>query len=498
MNKFKYTEEQQLIFDQIIDPTNPVLAIKATAGSSKSHSLVAAIQRYRQIFPDASVRYLIFGKMAADEAKKDFGTNAVVSTLHSYALNHIKQHYTLGKLKSFLNWRDIPKSIRLPFGSTSEILSILEEYCKSDYTTLEAYKEHLELTNVLEPVDGRLFPYVKRILNAMASGQMPITHSFYLKLFHIRVASGKLDLPHEERLLVDEFQDMSGMALDIINAIPADQKVFVGDSNQAIFSFLNLKDGFAEFPDAKVLNLSKSFRVDHKYAPAIQQFLRTHLEPDAVFNGMEYPSDVKSVTKAYLTRTNASLIGKMIELNKSGTPYHLSHKTKLRDMFKFPLAVIYAKPGFDQKDPELKHLQHDIDDWGSLPIHKREQIALSKYLEEANPDDNKILSAINLTRNFDRQDIIDAYNHADEHKHNVDCNLQLMTAHTSKGATRDIVELDDDLNKAIEEIVVKPIDKLNTEERAELCLYFVAITRHRHELINATYLNKLMEELNNG
>ena len=44
-----------------------------------------------------------------------------------------------------------------------------------------------------------------------------------------------IELAHEDRLLVDEFQDMSGMALDIINAIPADQKVFVGDPNQSIF-----------------------------------------------------------------------------------------------------------------------------------------------------------------------------------------------------------------------------------------------------------------------
>lgn len=29
---FTYTEEQQLIFDAIIDPTSPVLSIKATAG----------------------------------------------------------------------------------------------------------------------------------------------------------------------------------------------------------------------------------------------------------------------------------------------------------------------------------------------------------------------------------------------------------------------------------------------------------------------------------
>ena len=31
MNNIVYTDEQKLIFDQIIDPTNPVVSIKATA-----------------------------------------------------------------------------------------------------------------------------------------------------------------------------------------------------------------------------------------------------------------------------------------------------------------------------------------------------------------------------------------------------------------------------------------------------------------------------------
>ena len=86
MSKLSYTDEQKLIFDEIIQPTNPVLTIRATAGSSKSHSLVAAITRYKQIYPDSSVRYIVFGKMASDEARTEFGPNAIVSTLHSYSL----------------------------------------------------------------------------------------------------------------------------------------------------------------------------------------------------------------------------------------------------------------------------------------------------------------------------------------------------------------------------------------------------------------------------
>lgn len=326
----------------------------------------------------------------------------------------------------------------------------------------------------------------------MAQGRMPITHSFYLKLFHIFVMNKQIQLDHHDRLLVDEFQDMSGLALDIIKAIPADQKIFVGDPNQSIFEFLKLQNGFAQFLDAKVLNLSKSFRVSSKYAPAIQQFLHNHLEPNAVFEGMDYPADVKSVTKAYLTRTNAKLIAKMIELNKSNTPYHLSHKTKLKQMFKLPLAIIYAKPGFDQKDPELKHLQHDIDDWGSLPKSKREEISLIKYLKEQNLHDSKLQSAITLTLNFDRQDIIDAFNHAEDHK-GKECNLQLMTVHTSKGISRDVIELDDDINESVLEVMKLPVTALSDAERAELCLGFVATTRHRHQLINCQFLGDLDE-----
>ena len=490
MTNIVFTDEQQLIFDELISPTSPIVTIRATAGSSKTTSLVAAISRYKQVFPDHSVRYLVFGALAAAEGKSEFGTNAIVSTLHAYAYHHIVKEYKLGIVKPFLTWRDIPKSIKRPFNTDGEILNIIEDYCTSDYLSLDLYTA--EQKEINPDFDYRLIPATKQVLNHMAQGRMPITHSFYLKLFHIFVMNNKIQLDHHDRLLVDEFQDMSGLALDIINAIPADQKIFVGDPNQSIFEFLKLQNGFAKYPDAKVLTLSKSFRVSNKYAPAIQQFLHNHLEPNAVFEGMEYPPDVKCVTKAYLTRTNAKLISKMIELNKLNIPYHLSHKTKLKQMFKLPLAIIYAKPGFDQKDPELKHLQHDIDDWGSLPKSKRDEISLIKYLKEENKHDAKLQSAITLTLNFDRQDIIDAFNHAEDHK-SKDCNLQLMTIHTSKGITRDIIELDDDVNEAVCEVMSIPPGSLTDSERSELCIGFVAVSRHRHQLINCRFLGVIDE-----
>lgn len=58
-----------------------------------------------------------------------------------------------------------------------------------------------------------------------------------------------------------------------------------------------------------------------------------------------------------------------------------------------------------------------------------------------------------------------------------------MTAHTSKGATRDI-ELDPDMDKSVLEAISPKFKGTEEERRSELCLYFVACTRHKHQLIN--------------
>jgi len=486
---FNWSNQQLEIFTEINEPTKPVLKVKATAGAAKSSSLVEGIARYKHHNPTAKVRYIVFGNLASKEARAEFGTTAIVSTLHAYAYSQVVRQYGLGEVKPFITWKDIPKTVRRPFGKDFDLAKLVDDYCQSSFLSMDSYVDSVDE----DSFQFNLIPAAKQILNLMATGKMPVTHSFYLKLYHILVMRGSETPDAVDRLLIDEAQDMSAMALDIIERIPAKQLVLVGDPNQRIFSFMNLIDGFTRFPDAQTLELSQSFRVDHKYAPAIQHFLHKHLDSTAIFEGMVYPDDVVSKTKAYLTRTNASLISKMIKLNKSATPYHLSHSAKIKQMFKIPLAVIYAKPGFMQRDPDLKAFQELVDEWGKQPIHKQETGMYSYLMNHTNVDPATV-AAIKLMMNFSKEDIIEAYEQAEAHK-NVACNLQLMTAHTSKGVTRDIIELDPDMDKALSEALSPKFKGSEDDRRSELCLYFVSCTRHRHQLTGAGHLEKIMKEL---
>lgn len=480
---YNWSDEQLAIFDEFINPTSSVLAIEATAGAAKSSSLVEATARFKTKYPSAVVRYIVFGAKASADARTDFGVNAIVSTLHAFAFSQVHAKYGLGPVKPFLTWMDIPKSLKRPFGKDSTILSIIEDYCKSKYTTMDDYVT--EQDNIFE---YSLVPYAKQIMNLMAKGQMPVTHSFYLKLFHVLVVRGILTLTPVDKLLVDEAQDLSSIALDIIERIPYKQLVIVGDQNQRIFDFLNLENGFKRFNNAKVLTLTQSFRVSNYYAPAIEEFLQNNLEVHAKFKGMNYPDNKVIRTQAYITRNNATLINKMVELNQAHYPYNLSSSAKLKQMFKLPLALIYAKPGFIQRDIELKHLQYEIDEYHNLPAKYREATPLFSHLLTKEEVDSNFKAAILLVLKFGSDDIIAAYEHAKKCK-GTKHQLTLLTAHTSKGATFDAVELDEDLNKSLDEIKEGKFNGSDEAMRSELCLYFVAVTRHRYQLTNARHLN---------
>ena len=846
---YERTNEQLLIREEILNPTNPILLIKATAGSSKSFTLVDSIKHFAKHNPTSSTLCLVFGSTPAAELAEGLSSvsdNAQAMTIHSLAYrNTISKYGWQTPVLSYWTWRHIPKSIFRPFGTDNEILQLISNFCKSPELSFDDYLYSIQYN------DKKLADIALKLLNLMLAGDMPITHDFYLKMFHIAVMTGKLTLPHYDRLAVDEFNDISQITLDIVKSISATQKIFVGDSClvgntkvltstgwrkiksivrslekneeifvksyniendsftfekasnpqrlglkqtlkiktnkstlkctgnhkiltisgwkradelkigdglikycgdidvgipkqlnndqmqilygsflgdgyinkmkihdniqrvtfghsiaqrnyfnwkcdafnisksmkqfkqggkriikgkecivndfvsatsrvfymnkniqiddienidelglaiwlmddgsiksrnkkkngvegvrgitlstaafneeenkklidilfnnfgliaklgkdrdyfelnfgkehskkilnivknyihddfigkfkdnkstynlnnkqsnhsidvvlnisdngehevfdievennhnfivsdtaikkekasgivvhncQSIFHFLNLVDGFKYFHNAKQLHLSKSFRVDSKFAPYIQSFLRTHLDEQAVFDGMEYEPNQPITTKFYLTRTNASIIAKMIQLNRAGTPYGLAHKAKLKQMFKLPLFLVYAKPGAKQLDEELKHYQHDIDEYGALKRTSRTELSKFQYLLQSNPYDSALKSAIRLITQFGPNEIINTYDQAELHIGSKQ-NLTLMTAFMSKGGTADQVELDDDLNDMMDDILDIPSDERTDEDRSNLCLYFVSVSRHRHKLINGKHL----------
>ena len=56
-------------------------------------------------------------------------------------------------------------------------------------------------------------------------------------------------------------------------------------------------------------------------------------------------------------------------------------------------------------------------------------------------------------------------------------------------------QLDPDMNQAVSEALSPKFKGTEEDRRAELCLYFVACTRHRYKLLNARYLEEFMKGL---
>ena len=496
----QWTDQQETIFSTIEEhttqPTDSIITIDSVAGSSKSSSMVEAVKRIYQANPSISVRYLVFGTLAAQEARTEFGTTAIVSTLHSLAFlyevtNSNPKRYLPNK-RSYISWQDIPKYVKRPFGIDFQAIQLVDAYCSSEFTDLALY--------ILDQQDNlgirfstSVIKLTKTLLDLMYLGKMPCTHAFYLKIFHINLVNGLIQLPYTDILAVDEAQDLTAITTAIIDHFPAKLKILVGDEKQAIFKWMGCVSAFDLYPNATKLKLTKSFRVNALDAKRVQYFMRHYVDSSFEFTGNStLPPMPSDPTVSYLTRTNGALISKMVELDNANIPYHLATKGKIDQMFKLPLDIAHTKPG-----PELPHnnplydIQHSVNEWAYSQHLQKEYANKYSYLLYVNRDNPEVYNAIQLLLNHSYDTLKETADNAKAHTKST-AKLRLMTVHTSKGTTSDIVELADDVDESIRKLVAildaVPNHPLKPEELESLYVYYVAITRHKYELRNANLL----------
>ena len=487
-----YTKEQEDIIEVAMQPEKyPSVAVMARAGCSKSSTIQEYARRKVKQDPSYKILYLVFGAAAYEEAKTEFGHTAQCYNLHKLAYHYTVKPFKLStNIKSFITWKDIPSNIKQPWGKTTEALVIMGEYLTSGHTNLDSFiQERNKKTHI--DVQYSIVHFIDQVINAMASGKMPITHDFYLKLFHIMVLTGGIKLPPVGTIAADEIQDFSVIAKDIFLSYPAIQRISIGDRAQSIFGWMGCINLFDLLPETtKFLPLTKTFRVDRRIAKVVELMARHSFEPKMVFEGMDYPANPTIKTKAYLTRTNSSLISKMIELDDKDIPFRLSTKAKVSQMFSLPLGIIAMKQGDTQINDELKHIQDDVDAWAMIPNGPNKKGKLS-YIMQENKDNPSIISACKLIMKHTPDRLIQAKKAVDKHKKS-NANLICMTAHTSKGMSIDTVELDDDMDESMAEAVVDLMEVGYVEEkfREAWYLYYVAVTRARHKVTNAKLLNK--------
>ena len=485
---YDYTDEQNAIIDTITTGTEPLLVIEAVAGAAKSSTIVEAVKRRYAINPRLKAEYTVFGSSNAEEARTEFGHSCQASTIHSKAYQAIVKPYGMKlPIASFMSWRDIPKSLNIPFNLTSEAIQCVADFCVSSAMDLDSYNKSLEY-----PMTKAMYFVVDKLLEAVFDGKIRCTHSAYLKLYHILVMNGTIKLPELDILIADEAGDMTQISLDIFHKSPARQKVIIGDSGQSVFGFMNLVSAFDFYREEGIhLELSKSFRVNKEDAVLVEAFCRDTFSPDMSFKGMDYPEDKPIVTSAFITRTNSTLISKMIQLDAQGTPFRLSSKAKVSQMFLWPLALIYLKPGYTQHNKELSHLQADADNWGRSPA-LQQKYSLRQYILHHNEYNQAIQNANRLLMQYSPEEVITAKDAADGHVHS-NAPLTLLTAHTSKGLTFDSVTLADDLNLSVTKALLARVDEQTQDDIETFKLYYIACSRHRLRLLNASHLQDYKE-----
>jgi len=481
---YDWTEEQENIIQEILYGTEKIVLIKARAGTSKSSTSVEAVKRYKNTYPKRTVRYLVYGRMAADEAKKGFSNTAIVSNLHQLAYHYIVKSSNMTVSKTpFVQWKSIPKEFKISWKHFLSATQLIDGFCSSTELSFKEYCIAVREKNVFAISAGQ------KILNAMSKGELQSTHDFYLKKFHIYVMKDKLKLDQVDLLIVDEANDITPITLDIVKKYPADKKILLGDPAQRIFDFIGCVDAFKYFPEAKTLPLSKSFRCSKSIAKRVEIFARMYFDNSFTFTGTNYDENYKIKTEAYISATNAGLINKMIECEKNDIEFKLATATKIKQMFEVPLAVISTKPGMVELRDRFKEYQEIVNKWHSLYKLGNTKLPKTSFLAEKIPDDIELQQAVKLIRVHGPQTIINAYNSAKKHK-NTNASLVLLTAHTSKGATFDKVTLADSMNELIEDVVFKHSigEQLDEQEITKLYTYYVAVTRARVQVNNATYL----------
>ena len=487
---YTLTLEQQDIISTAVDmynnPTDEshLMKISAVAGASKTYTLT----KIAESLPHTAQLYLAYNKAIATEASEKFPSYVQCKTTHSLAYTPIVKYGLdldgeVGKprvVTPSFTYRDIKEKI--DYEQKLLLVQYLEVFYLSKYITLQDFCTEYHL-------DDDTYIILDKYFMAMVDNHIPCTHSFYLKMYHILLATGCIhyDKPFD-LLLLDEAGDLNPVTLEIFLLLPARVKIMVGDPFQNIYSFNHTINGFHALRDIGITKtLSTSFRCSTAIADTVESFCQRHLDPSFVFRGIDHPSN--SITsEAIISRTNSGLIEHMISLTEAHIPFHTTRPPK--EIFSDMLTLMTLKEGCKILNHNLKFIQKDVDEYfksKSLQAKYKTCLIYINALHKEEERSIKIAAQTIFTHGATK--IYAAYNFAKKCDESGETYpLTLTTAHSSKGLTFDSVTLADDFD--LDDILEMTSEERQPSEVEELRLYYVACTRARLQLNKAFYLTK--------
>lgn len=488
----------QLTHEQktIVETEAPILVVRAFAGAGKTSTLLefAKTRRHKRML------YLVLNKSVQIEAEQKFkGTLVKPMTFHALAYRHMGSRYK-HKLIAGLKPHEVEKALRLRKeldrdigynGShnddmviASVVFETLIKYLYSpdrEIQTKHIHENYRRLSKVFDGLSSIDDNAIKQLIMIQAKRlwskmidindrDVGMLYDGYLKLFQLSDPV----LSEYDYLLIDESQDMNPVSMSIIFKQTA-QKVFVGDSHQAIYGWRGARNvlGFAIKQGGVDRYLTGSFRFGKNIAHVANKILAIKGESIRVqgLSGDDRIGKInESEPKTIISRSNAGVFSQTARAINSGSSWwHVGGSEGYR--FNQILDIYYLwKRQFNLiRDPFIRSFNNFAE--------------LKLYAEEV--EDAEIKPRCRITEEYGDSipDIIDKI----ERKVGAAASMEyaaivMSTAHKAKGLEWANVQLDDDF---IELCEIPALSKISEPERYELLrpieedlnILYVAATR---------------------
>lgn len=325
-----YNDDQK---KAVISRNSRILCI-AGAGSGKTTVLTKRIEfltTFKSIPPE-KILAITFTRKARREmesrlSKSGYCNGVMVETFNSFCEKIIKKHDSLiysrkTRMMSYSdrinifktalreNKIDVGEAINNYFSyrqkedkTTDELAKMLMNDC---YSVIEIYKmnsislENLREHNDLDFDDQKNLDLVYKICKFI--------HSFMEK-FGLRDYSDQIIdcikffrehkeyIPNFEHVLVDEYQDVNLLQVEILELLNAENLFCVGDPRQSIFGWRGSKIGYIlnfeeKYPECEIITLSSNYRSGRKIVDLINKSLEGIKLPDLIPQ-LEASSDIE-------------------------------------------------------------------------------------------------------------------------------------------------------------------------------------------------------------
>lgn len=314
----KLTSEQY----DIINSTGDI-KINAVAGSGKTTTII----EYSKSRPKKSkILYLAFNRSVKKEAEEKFLKlgldNVKVETAHSLAYKNVMFNFNYSLKKQGYKTYEVTDILKIKkkrekhfeLLAANHINKFVNYFCNSDVSKVKQLN-YLEI--VSDPIAKDFVKkhydlienYTRIFLKKMDSGEIEITHDFYLKKFQLLNPILNYDY-----ILFDEGQDASTSMLDVFLNQKA-TKVIVGDSHQQIYSWRYAINSL-EKVDFKSFPLTSSFRFNQDIANLSLEIikLKNLLNNQIILPIRGVGKKVSNNFNATLARTNLGLLSKAFDL----------------------------------------------------------------------------------------------------------------------------------------------------------------------------------------